>query len=77
VNRNSGRELLELGGDTLTFGRHARVAVGHDRYCGTDLYQDSRFMTCGPLAHADRHDAPGLVGQSVPSVAAVIDDGVV
>ena len=34
-------------------------------------------MTCGPLAHADRHDAPGLIRQSVPGVAAVIDDGVV
>ena len=46
---------------------------------GPDLpnTRTSRCMTCGPAAHADRHDAPGLIGESVPSVAAVIDDGVV
>lgn len=34
-------------------------------------------MTAGPLPLADGHDAPGLIGEAVPRVAAAIDDGVV
>ena len=30
-----------------------------------------------PFAQSDRHDPPGLVDEPIPSVAAVIDDGVV
>jgi len=33
-------------------------------------------MTVCPLAYADGHGAPGLIDQAVPSVAAMIDDGV-
>ena len=31
----------------------------------------------GPITHADGHDAPGLIGQFVPRLAAVIDNIVV
>jgi hypothetical protein len=31
----------------------------------------------GPIAHAERHDAPGLIGELVPGVATVVDDVVV
>jgi hypothetical protein len=30
-----------------------------------------------PIAHADGHDAPGLIGQFVPRLASVIDNIVV
>jgi len=28
----------------------------------------------GPIAQAERHDAPGLIGELVPGIAAVVDD---
>ena len=28
----------------------------------------------GPIARAERHDAPGLIGELVPGIAAVVDD---
>lgn len=28
----------------------------------------------GPVAHPDGHDGPGLVGELIPGIAAVIDD---
>lgn len=31
----------------------------------------------GPLAQSDGHDAPGLVGELVPGVTAMIEDGLV
>jgi hypothetical protein len=31
----------------------------------------------GPIAHANRHDAPGLIGEFVPSLAAMIEYGVI
>ena len=31
----------------------------------------------GPIAHSDGHDAPGLIDEFVPCLAAVIDDIVV
>jgi hypothetical protein len=31
----------------------------------------------GPLVEADGHDAPWLVGEAVPGIAAGLDDGVV
>ena len=39
------------------------------------LYQDSRRMTRDPLSQSDAHDAPGLFGEPVPGVAAVVNDG--
>ena len=42
-----------------------------------DSYQDSRHVTVYPLTEADTHDAPGLISEAVPCIAAVIDDGVV
>ena len=41
------------------------------------LYRDSWSVTHSPISQPDRRDAPGLIGELVPGVAAVIDDGVV
>jgi hypothetical protein len=28
----------------------------------------------GPIAQAERHDSPGLIGELVPGIAAVVED---
>jgi hypothetical protein len=44
----------------------------------TNLYQSSLILTdCCPGSQSDRHDAPALVDEFVPGIAAVVDDVVI